>query len=332
MAGALKEKQLAQNIYVALQAASCPLVEGLYLQEADSMQQLLCAPSQHRTDILAWICSSINPNLASLKASSLRSKDPDVLSKEMAMLGQELTLCKADDLDLIGGHASPRRQLQFLQQLLTLVPGCGGSAEHKTDEEGLLNELFAADNLPHLTHVLNPAFDPWPAHIKALRKGHKSSFHRPSREEVADVAVLLQATQSALEQLQSECEFLHSEAQSPGVFSPCALRVAVCDLQQLMAAFSHVYETDFRAYCSRDPPSLSTETHTFHRVHQLLLACNTELEMLNEVSEASVSVTDRVRQLQTQPRYWSRGEKRTLPDQLEELTRRYRDFLSLLHA
>ncbi|KAM3872156.1 HAUS augmin-like complex subunit 7 [Diretmus argenteus] len=327
MAGDLKEKQLAQRIYAALQAASCPLVEGLYLQETDSMQQLLCTPSEHRTDILAWICSRYIEQML-----IFASKTENFSSDKMALLGQELMLCKADDLELIRGQASPRRQLQFLEQLLTMVPGCRESAECKIDEEGLLNELHAAENLPYLRHMLSPTLDPWPAHINALCKGQKSSFHRPSTEEVADVAALLRSTESALEQLKSECEFLQGEALSPGVFSPCALRVAVCDLRQLMSAFNHLYDTDFRAYCNRDPPSLSTETHVFHRVHQLLLACNTELEMLNEVSEASVAMTDSVSQLQTQPRYWSRGEKHTLPDQLEELTRRYRDFLSPFHA
>ncbi|XP_044067228.1 HAUS augmin-like complex subunit 7 isoform X2 [Siniperca chuatsi] len=295
------------------------------------MLQLLCAPSQHRTDILAWICSSINPNFANSKAMSVRSKDPDVLTKEMAVFGQELMLCKAEDLDLIRGDASPHRQLQFLEQLLALVPGCEKSAGHRTDSEMLLNELYAAENLPHLTQTLKPTLDPWPAHIKALRKGAKSSY-KPGGEEAADVAGLLQLTQTALEQLQSECEFLNTEAQSPGVFSPSSLRVAACDLQQLMATFSHVYETDLRAYCSRDPPSFSTETDVFQRIHQLLLACITELEMLNEVSEASVSMNEDVNQLQTQPCYWSRGEKRTLPDQLEELTRQIRDFFFLLQS
>ncbi|XP_029911505.1 HAUS augmin-like complex subunit 7 [Myripristis murdjan] len=331
MAGALKEKQLAKQIFENLQAVSCPLVDGLYLQETDSMLELLCTPSQHRSDILAWICCSVNPNLTNLKASSLRHKDQDVLNKEMARLGQELMLCKADDLDLIVGRVDPWRQLQFLEVLLTLLSE-KESAEHETNEDVLLDELFSEENLPHLTHMLNPTCDPWPAHIKALRKGHKSSFHRPSREEAADITALLQSTQSALEQLQSECEFLHGEAQSPSVFSPCALRVALSDLRQLMATFVHVYETDFRAYCDREPPSLSAETQIFQRVHQLLLACNTELEMLNELSEASETITDQVSKIQTQPRYWSRGEKCTLPDQLEELTKRYRDFLYLHHS
>lgn len=37
-----------------------------------------------------------------------------------------------------------------------------------------------------------------------------------------------------------------------------------------------------------------------------------ELEMLSEVPEASACLEEEVKQLQTRPRYWSRGEKLTL--------------------
>ncbi|XP_059188276.1 HAUS augmin-like complex subunit 7 [Centropristis striata] len=327
MAGALKEKQLVRHVYAALQAASCPLVEGLHLQEVDSMLQLLCSPSQHRTDILAWICSSIDPNFANSLAIAMKSKGPDVLTKEIALLGHELMLCKADDLDLIRGDASPCLQLQFLEQLLTLVPGCKKSAGHRKDQEMFLNELFTAENLPHFTQILKPALDPWPAHIKALHRGTKS--HAASRGEAADVSHLLQLTQSTLEQLQSECEFPSNEEQTPAVFSPSSLRVAASDLQLLMATFSHVFETDLRSYCSRDEPSFSTDPDVFQRIHQLLLAFIMELEMLQEVSDASATMSEEVNQLQTQPCYWSRGEKHSLPDQLEELTKQMKDFFSL---
>ncbi|XP_056130420.1 HAUS augmin-like complex subunit 7 [Lampris incognitus] len=327
MAGDPKAERLARQVYATLQAACCPAVEGLYLREAASMQELLCTPSQSRMDILAWICSSINPNI-NLK---MTSKDQDVVTKAIVMLGQELMLCKADDLDLIGGRAGPHRQLQFLEQLLTVVPCSGPSAEGAMDEDRLLSELCSDENRPHLTHMLSPSLDPWPTDFRTLPKCEKS-FHKSSREEAADVAALLQSTQTALEQLYSDCEFLRDEAQRPAIFSPCALRVAVCDLCQLVAAFKHVYEADLRGYCNRGALSLSAEAHTFQRVHELLLACKTELELLNEVSEASEAVTYRAGQLQTQPRYWSHGEKYTLPYQLEKISRRYRNFLSLLHC
>lgn len=262
----------------------------------------------------------------------MRANEPEGLTKDMAALGHELMLCRADDLDLIRGSASPLRQLQFLEQLLTLVPGCGKSGGQRTDAEMLLNELYAAENLPLLSQMLQPSFNPWPTHIRTSRKNSKSSCKAGREEEVADVGALLQQAQSALQQLQSECDFLNDEAQSPGVFSPSSLRVAACDLQQLMSTFSHVYSSDLRSYCSRDPPTFSTETGVFQRVHQLLLAFVTELEMIKEVSEASVSVREEVHQLKTQPRYWSRGERRTVEHQLEQLSRRVKDFSSLLHS
>ncbi|CAL8366830.1 unnamed protein product [Lota lota] len=328
MAVALKEQQLAQKVYAALKAASCPLVVGLHLLEAQSMRQLLCTPSPHRTEILAWICNCINPNPKNVKMSVIQPKDPNVQTKEMAMLGRELMLCKADDFDLIQGHAKPLRQLQFLKELLTLVPGGEGFTESELDGEALLNELYADENRAHLTHMLRPTLNPWPAHIKYFSNDKNSSFCQPSQEESANVAALLQSAERVLKTLQSECEFLHGECQSLAVFSPCALRVAVSDLHQLTAAFSRVYETDFKDYCNREAPRLSAETFLFQRVHRLLLTCNTELKMLEEVAQASAAVTEKAGQLQKQPCYWSHGERLTLPDQLEKITRQYKDFLS----
>uniref|UniRef100_A0A1A7XHV5 HAUS augmin-like complex, subunit 7 n=2 Tax=Iconisemion striatum TaxID=60296 RepID=A0A1A7XHV5_9TELE len=320
MAGPLTEEQVARQLYDSLQAASCPVVQGLFLKEEESMLELLCSPSELRTDILAWICSRISPNLSKSKAMSARSREPHALTKEMAAFGHELMLIEADDLDLIRGKASSCRQLQFLEQLLTLVPGCKKSAERRPDGDLLLSQLFAKENLANLTQMLQPALDPWPAHIKASRKGSKVSS-KP-RAELPDASALLRSTQTQLKELQAQCDFLNSGEETASVFSPNSLRLAACDLQQLMTTFSHVYETDFRAFCNRTPPSFSTETEVFQRVHQQLQACNTELEMLQEASEASGTMSEEVKRLQTQPRYWSRGEKHTLPDQLEKITQR----------
>ena len=78
-----------------------------------------------------------------------------------------------------------------------------------------------------------------------------------------------------------QCDFLSSEEKGQAVFSPSSLRLAACDLQQLMTTFCHVYQTDLRAYCSRDPPSFSADADIFQKVHQLLLACNTVSKPFN---------------------------------------------------
>ncbi|KAK0151985.1 HAUS augmin-like complex subunit 7 [Merluccius polli] len=307
MAVDLKEQQLAQKVYAALQGCifKMPKVCISYCAHPRNIAQAY------------W---------------PLFATDYCVQPTEMAMLGQELMLCKADDFDLIQGHAKPLQQLQFLEELLTLVPGCEGFTESQLDGEALLKELFADKNRAHLTHMLRPTLYPWPAHIKSFSNSQKSSFCQPGQEESDNVAALLQSAGRVLKELQSEvmtlymvpvnlflvscfihqCEFLHNECQSPAAFSPCVLRVAVSDLRQLTAAFSRVYETDFKEYCNREAPQLSTESLIFKRVHRLLLACNTELKMLEEVSKASAAVMENACQLQTQPCYWSHGEKRTL--------------------
>uniref|UniRef100_A0A667X4K7 Uncharacterized protein n=1 Tax=Myripristis murdjan TaxID=586833 RepID=A0A667X4K7_9TELE len=90
------------------QAVSCPLVDGLYLQETDSMLELLCTPSQHRSDILAWICCRYLQQLLSvINCTPVVVCCCCYIHTEMARLGQELMLCKADDLDLIVVSVKP---------------------------------------------------------------------------------------------------------------------------------------------------------------------------------------------------------------------------------
>ncbi|XP_038146396.1 HAUS augmin-like complex subunit 7 [Cyprinodon tularosa] len=324
MAGGLTEQRFAQRVYDSLQAVSCPLVEDLYLQEEESKLEMLCSPSILRTDILAWICCRVSPKFAATKASSAESKDPHSLEKRMAAMGQELLLCRADELDLIRGQTSPQRQLHFLEQLLSFIPGRKTSAAPGGDVEPLLSELFSAENALRLRQMLQPSLDPWPAHIETLQEVPESP-----RGELPGVSELLQSTQAELELLQSKCDFLNAEEKNP-TFSPSSLRLAAGDLHQQMMTFGHLYEADLGVYCGRDLPSFSSESDIFQRVHQKLMVCNTELEMQKETSAASESVSEEVKRLQTEARYWSRGQKHTLPNQLEEITRRIGNIASQL--
>ncbi|XP_077402652.1 HAUS augmin-like complex subunit 7 [Vanacampus margaritifer] len=328
MAAVSNETERAQRIWARLLALPCPLLEGVYLQESHNMLQLLCTPSQLRTAILTWICCSIDPNFSSLKEASSRIHDPDILIKGMAALGQDLMLCTGDSLDLIKGDASFHQQLQFLEQLLDTVSDCSLSTVH--DADMLLDTIFADENRCHLAQMLMPSLDTSLSNIAVLYKGAKST--KPRRDDAECVAALIQSTRAMLEQLQSECDFLTTnEVPSARVFTPCALQVGVCDLQQLMTTFCHVYETHLRVCCTREPPRFSADTQVFQRVYELLQACSTELEMLNQVSNASTCVNQDVSQLQPMLCSASKGKKGTLSDQLDELTRRYKDFVSRLH-
>ncbi|XP_059397010.1 HAUS augmin-like complex subunit 7 [Carassius carassius] len=357
MAGNSTEQLLSMRVYNSLQRLGCPLVDGLYLREPDSVQELLCSPSLHRTDILKWICASICPSLKE-KFSTMKSTQNEDLVQELTRFGYEMMLCKANDQDLIKGRAPPLRQLRFLEQILMVIQAdsrqntCSGDDTVKNDD--LLGELMSQDHLSDLDMLLNPVCSPWPAHIREHLIRTQSTQHKKTNgnhskpsdftdrsdqhsrlgsrgeESLTEAMALLQSTRSALDELHKECEFLQSHPSgSAAVLSPCALKVAISDMSQLMTAFGHIYNTDFKAYCQRAPPALNSGASVFQSVHQLLHACNMELEALKQLSETSLALTQTVQQLQTDKRYWSKGEKHTLPEQLEELKNRYVAFLSL---
>uniref|UniRef100_H2L9G3 HAUS augmin-like complex, subunit 7 n=1 Tax=Oryzias latipes TaxID=8090 RepID=H2L9G3_ORYLA len=231
-----------QEAVFVLQAASCPLLPGLDLREADTMLQLLCSPSELRSSILAWIFSRYKPPSASGLHFPQDGFTAVLFSRslEMAAVGEELMLCRKDDFDLIRGNTSPLRQLCFLEQLLTLI---SDTAKPCGSGEALLSELFADENLPHLRQMLEPALNPWPVNIRSVRV--------PSVQH----------------------SWKHQQ-KSPS-FCASSLRLAAGDLQQLMTTFCPVYESNLKAHCSREPPSFSTGTDIFQRVLQLLQACNT---------------------------------------------------------
>lgn len=107
---------------------------------------------------------------------------------EVALLGQELMLCRAADQDLLReveswmmddgwspfphgqpslqGRASVHQQLHFLQQLLTLLPGSQRSSGARTDTEMLLHELCTSE---HVSQLLTPVLEPWPSHTRCVQ-------------------------------------------------------------------------------------------------------------------------------------------------------------------
>ncbi len=136
------------------------------------------------------------------------------------------------------------------------------------------------------------------------RSDQHSRLGSHGEESLTEAMALLQSTQSTLEELHKEvgpscavfhiwynvfvfynnimilsvpqCEFLQSHSSgSAAVLSPCALKVAISDMSQLMTAFGHIYNTDFKAYCQRTPPALNSGANVFQSVHQLLHTCNT---------------------------------------------------------
>ncbi|XP_064415292.1 HAUS augmin-like complex subunit 7 isoform X2 [Latimeria chalumnae] len=309
------------------------------------MRELLCTPSVHRLDILEWILTRVYPPLKK-QFCSLKESQIDVRIKEMAKLAHELMLCPPNDLDLIKGLASSQRQLSFLDQLLDIIKSMnslkssdsGDSATSSRTSgslhgfarknEELLREIFGS---PHLQSMLNPECKPWPSDMKLLLAEEYKRKHpppvKPKEDILKEVSKKLKETNSVLEQLKGECDFLNSSSAPSSTLQ--TLKLAISDFHHLITAFSQIFETEFRDHCSRAAPRISDCGPLFQSVHQLLTTCSEELQTLAQVTETSAKIVETAEQQQQDQISWGSGRATTLPLKVEELKRRYEEFQAM---
>ncbi|XP_074427529.1 HAUS augmin-like complex subunit 7 isoform X3 [Larus michahellis] len=222
-----------------LEALSCPPVAPVVPLEPAQALQLLCTPSSRRLALLEWICSRVYPPFAA-RLDHLQNGPRDARLRELAKLGAELMLCRADDVALVEGTAPPERQLEFIRDLLDAAPPAAeesGSSFKSGCRALLLTDKFLHTVLetPEGGAALSPPpLPPLPAFDH--RDGSPPPARAPPRRSGPELEAALGAARQHLELLEAQSSRLGG---SPGPAPPVLplLGVAGRDLAALATAF-----------------------------------------------------------------------------------------------
>ncbi|XP_043828192.1 HAUS augmin-like complex subunit 7, partial [Dromiciops gliroides] len=317
-----------REVFERLMDIKCPFLEGLYITELKTIKQLLCSPSIYRLTILEWLFARLYPPFEELIATFQDSQAEEKIL-ELVRLGHELMLCGPDDQNLIKGYGNVKRQLCFFKQLLDLVRSLGpGYANFSSVEnfnslvkenEKLLQKLFSS----HLQEILDPKLSPLLLDIECQTKENLKSRDR----KVKELSKKLNEFTEMLEELK-EFPFLQRKMTSKGSSNICqTFRLTLSDFHQLITAFIHVYETEWRKHSKSSVPNVNQCGLLFQSVCETLILYSQELKAVREVINTSKKVEEIVEGQQLEKVYLGRDNyMTTLASKMEELRQKHKLF------
>ncbi|XP_045851962.1 HAUS augmin-like complex subunit 7 isoform X2 [Meles meles] len=287
--------QAAVQVFAKLKDLKCPVLEGLYITEPTTIQELLCSPSKYRLEILEWICVRVCPSWQD-KFSSLKGAPVEAKVQEMVKLGHELMLCGLDDQELVKGRACAQKQLHLLDQLLDAV------------------------------RSLTVGYSSCP---------RPSPPVQPEEGKVTELAGKLRESAARLQVLRAECFAQHKQGAAVSAADPSTLdqklRLVISDFHQLVVAFLQVYDDELGECCPRPGPSLHPCGPIIQAAYQTLMSCGQLLKAVMEVTDTSAKAVEMAKRQQGQQICWgSNNSVMSLATKMEELSQKYKIFCDRL--
>ncbi|KAJ1058208.1 hypothetical protein K5549_019774, partial [Capra hircus] len=330
---------------------NCPFLDGLYITEPKTIQELLCSPSKYRLEILEWMCTRVCPSWLD-RFSSLKGVSAEVkIQAEMVKLGHELMLCGLDDQELLKELSCKQEEPPMLHPRgMQAHPtedgylGCPCSAEERFEDtrektEGLLGELFSSSCLQML---LRPKCEPWPVDVQPLLDKQSDDRQGLGRSLLCMVHRCPDAHDGTRQKWQAgqpppltlQCFAQQGAALGSARASTLdqKLRLVISDFHQLVIAFLQVYDGELGEYCQRPGPYLHPCGPIVQAVYQTLTSCSQLLKAAVEVTSTSVKAMQMANQQHDEQICWGNNSSvMSLATKMEELTQQYKTFSNCLH-
>ncbi|XP_066878983.1 HAUS augmin-like complex subunit 7 isoform X2 [Kogia breviceps] len=316
----------AVEVFAKLKDLSCPFLQGLYITEPKTIQELLCSPSKYRLEILEWMCARLlsaplpEPSACWLRLgllsclplqstgscwragtrvcpswqdrfSSPKGASAEVKIQEMVKLGHELMLCGLDDHELLKGRACAQKQLLFVDQLLDVVRSLtvGGSSCRSVEEH--------FEDTREKNEALLEEFFSSPC-LQVLRSPECDAWPLGVQPLPDKQSNAWQRTSPSIESEEDKVAELARKLRES------ASKLQSLRVEQLIVAFLQVYDDELGECCQRPGPDLHPCGPVVQAARQTLTSCSQLLKAVVEVTDTSVKAVQMVKQQQGKQICW----------------------------
>ncbi|EDV25208.1 HAUS augmin-like complex subunit 7 [Trichoplax sp. H2] len=261
-----------------LESLDCPYVEDV---DESWVTELIFKPGEARIRLLQWLFARLEPSIEEILDNQTiqASGRGDSRLQTLLFIASSLGLCATHDIELIKGTCPASKQKIFMNTLIDVVCAIDQSQKMGSGhlEKKFTSNCLLMDKICHqenLQQVFLTNINLFPYDLTNITRGSESASVTEK-----DYKDLLDSASSIADQL---VERQNQLADLKSSYSPCEydmnkirpilrrLKLTLSTLAQIMAGFSHCYETEIKTWCQKPSPRLSALGLVVKRVDSLL--------------------------------------------------------------
>ena len=311
-----------------LEKLCCPFIEDGTEQW---MAELLLHPSETRYKLLTWVLCNFDSDFGDVISKSLPVINSRIDSRHQRILFllNIMGVCNIDDIEIIKGTASQKKQLMFWDNLIDMVYTsqlghnfvCDINCEASTDETSFylkpakapaladsfqysctfIDTLVRENKMKMLMsteiHLFSPDLEGKISEEMKTQETPSVDLLAATAEKISiDIANVTKELEGSL------AKFNPIEPEQNIVENYCRkIDLALKTFSQMIDSFLHCYGHDIEVWCKKDHPTLSNVGNAVHSTNMILQGpteLNGALEKLNKtMSLLASSINEEAREL-----------------------------------